>query len=668
VSEAAIQLSLGGADRLVEALETGGSPLSAPDAGRMLFALQAAPAALVRRLVGEVIAGDARLVATAAGGVGLAAWGSREGTPIETARFTVVDLETTGVGRDARIVEIGAVRVVALECAATFERLVDPGIPLPGAITALTGIAQADLRTAEPMPAALRAFLAFTGPSVLVAHNAPFDVGFLDRALLALEGRRLAVPVLDTAALARRLLHGRLPRFDLASLASRFDTTVAPCHRALPDARATAEVLIALLGRAQERGARTVEDAIGLAAAAPRRARRRRRLAEGLPDGPGVYVMRDARGQALYVGKARDLRARARSYFGPRRQRPAVEAALLALDRIDGVPLGSELEAALVELELIRAFRPPGNARSVRPDRSAYLRLGLADPVPALGVRDRPRPDGALYAGPFRSRRVADEAAAALRDAYGLRTCRPRLPVDDGSCLRGLLERCHAPCRGQPGVDRYADAVERLREHLEGRGPGAHGAVRARIAELVAGRRFEEARRQGGRLRALESVDAALAAVRRAKARSGLMLAADLDAAGVRVLAVHRGILLDTSSVPRRGDPATALGPALEAVRRAAAEGPAGLDPQVRDGPWLPAEHAEAAQLLAAALSGTTAGVVAVPLPVAGAPAAAIVRRVAEARTRVPVRPPLGRGVVRPWRELRPVEPVPGRPLATVAA
>jgi DNA polymerase-3 subunit epsilon len=666
VSEPAIQLSLGGADRLVDALESGGSPLPAPDAARTLFAASGAPAALVTRLVGEVVAADARLVATAGGAVGLAAWGSREGTPIESARFTVVDLETTGVGRDARIVEIGAVRVVALECVATFERLVDPGIPLPRVITDLTGIAPDDLREAEPMPVAVRAFLAFAGPSVLVAHNAPFDIGFLDRALLALEGRRLAAPVLDTAALARRLMHGGLPRFDLASLASRFDASVTPCHRALPDAQATAEVLIALLGRAQERGARTVEDAIGLAAAAPRRARRRRRLAEGLPDGPGVYVMRDARGQALYVGKARDLRARGRSYFGPRRQRPAVEAALLALDRIDGVPLGSELEAALVELELIRTFRPPGNARSVRPERCAYLRLGLADPVPALGIRDRPRPDGALYAGPFRSRRVAEEAAHALRDAYGLRTCRPRLPVDDGSCLRGLLGRCHAPCRGEPGVELYADAVERLRQHLEGRGPGAHGAVRARIAELVAARRFEDARQQGGRLRALESVDAALAAVRRAKARSGLVLAADLDDARIRVLAVHRGILLDTASVPRRGDPHTALGPAIEALRRAAADGPAGLDLQVREGPWLPAEHAEAAQLLAAALSGTTAGVAAVPLPVAGAPAGVVVRRVTEARARVPVRPPLGRGVVRPWRDLRPVEPVPR--LATLAA
>ena len=125
---------------------------------------------------------------------------------------------------------------------------------------------------------------------------------------------------------------GRLSRFGLATLSERFDTTVRPCHRALPDALATAEVLVALIGRAQERGAETVEDLQALAASAPRRARMRRHLGEGAPPGPGIYVMRDRNGQALYVGKATDLRRRIRSYFGTRKQRPAVEAALLALD------------------------------------------------------------------------------------------------------------------------------------------------------------------------------------------------------------------------------------------------------------------------------------------------------------------------------------------------
>src|SRR5205807_7918153 len=86
------------------------------------------------------------------------------------------------------------------------------------------------------------------------------------------------------------------------------------------------------------------------------------------------YLFRDTHDQVLYVGRARDLRARLRSYFRSERQRPAVEAALGALERIEWRVLGSELEAGLEELRLLRELRPPANARSARPDRYVYLR------------------------------------------------------------------------------------------------------------------------------------------------------------------------------------------------------------------------------------------------------------------------------------------------------
>ena len=162
-----------------------------------------------------------------------------------SAIWTVVDLETTGVGASARIVEIGAVRLEGGEQVRTLSRLVDPGIPMPPRITP-------DHRHPRPRPAqapgplrpALAEFLALARGSVLVAHNAAFDVGMLDRALMRLDGTRIGMRVLDTVGLARRLLAGRLARFDLGSVSERFDVTVRPCHRALPDALATAEVLL----------------------------------------------------------------------------------------------------------------------------------------------------------------------------------------------------------------------------------------------------------------------------------------------------------------------------------------------------------------------------------------------------------------------------------------
>src|SRR5207249_10515355 len=130
-----------------------------------------------------------------------------------------------------------------------------------------------------------------------------------------------------------------------------------------------AEVLGALLGLAQERGAQTVADLAALAAPRVRKVYEKRALAFGAPSSPGVYLFRDRHDQVLYVGRARDLRARLRSYFRSERQRPAVEAALSALDRIEWRVMGSELEASLEELRLLRELRPPANARNTRADR-----------------------------------------------------------------------------------------------------------------------------------------------------------------------------------------------------------------------------------------------------------------------------------------------------------
>jgi len=119
----------------------------------------------------------------------------------------VFDLETTGTRPGAsRIVEVGAVRVSALQLVARFERLVDPGVPIPAVITALTGISPELVRGRPRIDRILDDFLRFCAGAVLVAHNARFDVGFVDAELRRLRGGRLAAPVIDTVALARRLM------------------------------------------------------------------------------------------------------------------------------------------------------------------------------------------------------------------------------------------------------------------------------------------------------------------------------------------------------------------------------------------------------------------------------------------------------------------------------
>ena len=440
-----MQLRLDAADRLVELVEERRGPVYVEEAARRLFALRHVPVGLARSLLEEVVGGDTRL-AWRGDAVGLADPPGAD-LLLELATFVVVDLETTGLRPGtSRICEIGAVRVREFELAEEFELLVDPGVPLGPMITAITGLRDAELR-GQPHPAiAVRRFLDFAGDAVLVAHNARFDLSFLDRETERLTGGRLAAPVVDTVGLARRLLAGRTPRAGLASLANFFDTAARPCHRALPDAQATAEILLHLIGLAQERGARTVADLVDLAAPRVRKVYAKRTLAFGAPTSPGVYLFRDRHDQVLYVGRARDLRARLRSYFRTDRQRPAVEAALAALERIEWRVMGSEVEAALEELRLLRELRPVANARNARPDRYVYLRR-RGDKLVCSATPST--------LGPFRSRGRARLACRALDGASDAELERPEL----------ALPRLHARLRDLAECRRYEDAA-RLRDRI----------------------------------------------------------------------------------------------------------------------------------------------------------------------------------------------------------
>ena len=486
-----MQLSFDAADRLVELVEARRGPVPAEDAARELYALRQVPTGLARSLLDDVVTGDSRLAWRGAS-VGLAA-PPGTGLPLEDATYVVVDLETTGLSPgSAAICEIGAVRVRTLELAERFETLVNPRRPLPVPVAALTGIDPRALPGAPPPELAVRRFLEFAGDAVLVAHNARFDLGFLDREVERLTGRRIAAPVIDTVWLARRLLDGRVRRVGLASLAHFVGTATTPCHRALPDAEATAEILLALLGLAQERGAATVADVVELAAPRARRLAGRRSLAAGAPSRPGVYLFRDRNDEVLYVGRARDLRARLRSYFRSERQRPAVEAALGALERIEWRVLGSELEAALEELRLLRELRPPANARSTRPDRHVYLRRRGT----GWCVTDAPGPYG-----PLRSRALARRATRAL----------------DGWA-------------GEPEA--------------------ALPTLRAKLRRLAADLRFEDAARLRDRITALEEVVAALAELARLRALELCLLVPAAEAGFRRAFFLTGGRVAAVRSLP----------------------------------------------------------------------------------------------------------------------
>jgi DNA polymerase-3 subunit epsilon len=208
----------------------------------------------------EMSVGGLTLVCVSRPGVITRALNGYGGVPLGEVEFAVVDLETTGWSPEAAaITEIGAVRVRGGLRRGEFASLVNPGLPVPPSIESLTGISDRMLAAAPGLAVVLPGLLDFARGCVLVAHNAPFDLGFL---VAACADCGLAWPgftVLDTVMLARRLMDpDEVPDCKLGTLAGFFRARTVPSHRALADARATAEVLGWLIRRLTHRGIGTL--------------------------------------------------------------------------------------------------------------------------------------------------------------------------------------------------------------------------------------------------------------------------------------------------------------------------------------------------------------------------------------------------------------------------
>jgi DNA polymerase-3 subunit epsilon len=491
------------------------------------------------------------------------------GTPLREVTFVVLDLETTGgsAGSDA-ITEIGAVKVRGGERVGELSTLVDPGTGVPPGIVALTGITSAMTAGAPRLPQVLPSVLEFLRGAVLVAHNAPFDAGFL-RAACERHGQVWPrPPVLCTARLARAVLpQDEAPSVRLGALAQLFGTATRPTHRALADARATVEVLHRLLERVGNLGVQSLEELLALAReSAPHRPTQRQRqkrvLATGVPSAPGVYLFRGPRDEVLYVGTSGDLQRRVRSYFTSGERRRRVRDMVALAERVDTVVCAHALEASVRELRLIAAHQPRYNRRSRRPNHTWWI-TPTAEAFPRLSVVNTPR-DGAL--GPFPSRRAAAAAVDTVLDVVPLRPCTQRIPATGASaapCALYELGRCAAPCAGLQTPEEYAPAVRALDDLVGGRDDAALRSAAAEIDALAARERFEAAAHRRDQLAGL------VVGLGRAQRLAALAAVPELvgarpDGRGGWEIAVLRYGRLAAAGIARRG---VAPMPVIDALR-----------------------------------------------------------------------------------------------------
>ena len=418
--------------------------------------------------------------------------------------FVVLDLETTGLRpHEDRITEVGVVKVRGGEVLGEFQTLVRPGVAVPPGITAVTGISDALVADAPPLATVLPMLLEFLGRHVLVAHNARFDTGFLDAALSRHGYPRLANDVVDTARLARRLVRDEVRDRRLATLARFFRARTTPVHRALEDARATVDVLHGLLERAGTIGVTTVEDLLDQQRSRSEPAFRKRGLADGAPDAPGVYRFHDRAGRVLYVGTTGSLRTRLRRYFG-QDERRRIDAMVREAAEVTWTTTPTRIEAAALELRELAVRRPRFNRRDTRPPVSRWLKW-TDEPFPRISVARSPGGPDTPALGPLPGRRAADALLEAVHDAVPVRRCtfRIRLAQDHPSCMLKDIGRCGAPCDGTVDTTTYAAQVRAAAALLEGDPGPVLAVLRRRMATLAADARFEEAAEARARLHVL---------------------------------------------------------------------------------------------------------------------------------------------------------------------
>ena len=467
------------------------------------------------------------------------------GTPLREVTFCVLDLETTGASpAGCAITEIGAVKLRGGERIGTFQTLVNPGTPIPPYVTALTAITEAMVLPAPRVEQVLPTFLSFLAGTVVVGHNVRFDVSFLRAAMAAHGYQRSELPsaVVDTCALARRLVGDEVPDCRLGTLASGFGLAHRPCHRALDDALATGDLLHLLLERAGTLGVAGLDDLLSLPTVAGHPQVGKLRLTSSLPRSPGVYLFRDRRGRVLHVGKATaNLRQRVRSYFSSNR-RGKLAQLLRETTAIDHVACANPLEAAVLEMRLIHEHVPRFNHQAARGRRHAYVKLTLDERFPRLSVVRNPKAgDGCPYLGPLPSHSAARLVVEAIHQAAAIRRCTAR-----------AVAGC--PCTAQVAGAGYAAIVDRVRRGLTGEPQLLLEPLAHRMLTLAGAERFEEAAD-------LRDRAAALAGALRRQRRFDLLRRAGrlvLDLPGAGPVALDGGRWADTGTAGTAGSPPAA--------------------------------------------------------------------------------------------------------------
>lgn len=483
------------------------------------------------------------------------------GTDLHDVTFTVVDLETTGTHTSAGdITEIGAIKSRGGEVLGEFQTLVKPSRSVISPfVQRLTGITNSMVANAPELATVLPEFFEFAHGSVLVAHNAGFDIGFLKESCTRVDFPWPNYAVLDTVKLARMTVSSTEVRnHKLATLAAFFNAPHSPTHRALDDARATHHVLQCMFERFGSAGVTTLEELQNLKPKGWVARQAKRHLATAVPHAPGVYMFLDGANRVLYVGTSHDMRTRVNSYFNLSESRSRMTEMTQAAQEVRCIVCPTNLEARVRELRLIDAYQPPYNRKSKRADRATWLGL-TNEPFPRLSVvRTRPKEANAPVLGPFNSHRSATLAKDACERAFDLKRCTAKVSARSFSpCAAGEMGKCGGPCSGTCDPADYAAAIAPVIELFAGNAHAFTSRMFDVMRQLGAAQRYEDAATLRDATQLILRT-CARSESQVALSRAGVVGAVQRVENGWVVVVLHRGLLAASETVPVGADPVAA--------------------------------------------------------------------------------------------------------------
>lgn len=418
-------------------------------------------------------------------------------TPLEKACFTVVDVETTGLSAGKnRIIEIAIVKIENLKITDKLHYLVNPQTYIPPFITSLTGIDNDDVIGAPVFSEIAEEIISFTDKSILTAHNFPFDSSFINAEFIR-SGKEIILDHSCCTLKIARNIYPELKSKSLSSLAGYHHLRVRNKHRALGDAEITAKILLKMIKELKDKDKIiTVGELLSYQNGLKQTplANIKKELLDdfySLPNAPGIYYFTNKKDDIIYVGKAKSIRDRVKTYFSPSAPKKAKKIVRQA-QRLKHIITNSELTALLTEAETIKILKPKLNSQLKKFGNKYFLKINTKHKAPNLELTNNFDFDGNDYFGLFISRRKANEILQFINKAFAIRECTEKEFAKGKTCFLYDIHRCTGPCINVNDFD-YKDELEKVYEFLFGKNQFVLDRLLGKMKEYSTKQKYEQA-------------------------------------------------------------------------------------------------------------------------------------------------------------------------------